>query len=64
MTIPATPVEALPLLCGVGLTLALVALAVVVQIRRPPADGTSWFVVGVGFVVFLTILGLITRGGG
>lgn len=61
-----TTVDVLPLLCGTGLALALVALAVVVQVRRPPEDGTSGFVIAVGFVgfvVFLAILGLMTRGG-
>jgi hypothetical protein len=59
----ATTVVVLPLLCGTGLVLALVGLALVVQLRRLPEDGTSWFVVGVGIVVFLAILGLMTAGG-
>lgn len=51
------------LVSGVGLLVSLVGLAAVVQWRQPPEDGTSGFVIGVGFVVFLTILMLLQYAG-
>lgn len=55
--------EMLAMLLGFLLLLALCGLAALVQHHRDPMDGTSWFVYLVGFVVFLAILGLMTRAG-
>lgn len=53
----------LAMIFGFVLSLALVALAVVVQWRRPPEDGVAIFVYVVGVLVFLAITGLLTIGG-